>query len=71
MDFVSGGDVLQCLADKRSLSEEHSRWWFQQLIFGLDYVHKVCILLSSVWVCLLHAQIQGNSMLDVHVLPRE
>jgi Protein kinase domain len=44
MEYAAGGDMFQHVTNKRGLSEDEARWFFQQLILGLDYCHKmVCM----------------------------
>ncbi len=41
MEYAAGGDMFQHVTHKRGLSEDEARWFFQQLILGLDYCHKM------------------------------
>lgn len=41
MEYAAGGDMFQHVTRRRGLSEDESRWFFQQLILGLDYCHKM------------------------------
>jgi serine/threonine protein kinase len=41
MEYAAGGDMFQHVTNKRGLSEDEARWFFQQLILGLDYCHKM------------------------------
>jgi serine/threonine protein kinase len=41
MEYAAGGDMFQHVTHRRGLSEDESRWFFQQLILGLDYCHKM------------------------------
>lgn len=41
MEFAAGGDMFQRVKACGGLKEEDARWFFQQLIIGLDYCHKV------------------------------
>lgn len=47
MEYAAGGDMFQHVTKRRGLSEDESRWFFQQLILGLDYCHK---MVSSVHI---------------------
>ena len=47
MEFAAGGDMFQHVTNKRGLSEDEARWFFQQLILGLDYCHKMVSLLTG------------------------
>jgi len=44
MEYAAGGDMFQHVTNKRGLSEDEARWFFQQLILGLDYCHKMGIV---------------------------
>lgn len=44
MEYAAGGDMFQHVTHRRGLSEDESRWFFQQLILGLDYCHKMGIV---------------------------
>ena len=39
MEYAPGGDLMDYIRQHRSVSEELARWFFQQLIIGLDYCH--------------------------------
>jgi serine/threonine-protein kinase SRK2 len=41
MDFVPGGDMFDHVLQRNGLSEDNARWFFQQLIVGVDYLHKM------------------------------
>lgn len=41
MEYAAGGDMFQHVTTKRGLSEDEARWFFQQLVLGLDYCHKM------------------------------
>lgn len=41
MEYAAGGDMFQHVTNKRGLSENEARWFFQQLVLGLDYCHKM------------------------------
>lgn len=40
MEYAPGGDMFQYVVKERGLDETEARWFYQQLIFGLDYCHK-------------------------------
>lgn len=40
MEYVSGGDMFQYVVQRRGLPEAEARWFFQQLILGMDYCHR-------------------------------
>jgi serine/threonine-protein kinase SRK2 len=44
MEYAAGGDMFQHVTNKRGLSEDEARWFFQQLILGLDYCHKMGVV---------------------------
>lgn len=44
MEYADGGDMFQHVTKRRGLSEDESRWFFQQLILGLDYCHKMGVV---------------------------
>jgi serine/threonine-protein kinase SRK2 len=56
MEFASGGDMFEHVVRKGGLKESEARWFFQQLIVGVDYVHKMVGLLSA--CCAQHAALQ-------------
>ena len=41
MEFASGGDMFEYVVRKNGLKEDEARWFFQQLIVGLDYCHRM------------------------------
>ena len=41
MEYASGGDMFEHVVRKGGLKENEARWFFQQLIVGVDYVHKM------------------------------
>lgn len=44
MEFASGGDMFEYVVKKNGLREEEARWFFQQLIVGLDYCHRMGVV---------------------------
>ena len=44
MEYAAGGDMFQLVTSKRGLLENEARWFFQQLILGLDYCHKMGVV---------------------------
>lgn len=40
MEYVPNGDMFQYVVSKRGLPEAEARWFFQQLMLGMDYCHK-------------------------------
>lgn len=41
MEFAPGGDMFEYVVRKNGLKEDEARWFFQQLIVGLDYCHRM------------------------------
>lgn len=41
LEYAKGGDLLDYMAHRNGLTEDVSRWVFQQLIVGLDYIHRM------------------------------
>jgi hypothetical protein len=41
MEYAPGGDMFEYVVRKNGLREDEARWFFQQLIVGLDYCHKM------------------------------
>lgn len=46
MEFVAGGDMFEYVVRKGGLKESEARWFFQQLIVGVDYLHRMVISLN-------------------------
>lgn len=44
MEYVPGGDVMQYIRRRNGLTEDEARWFFQQLILGLDYCHRMGVV---------------------------
>ncbi|GAB4822382.1 hypothetical protein N2152v2_009428 [Parachlorella kessleri] len=40
MEYVSGGTLFDYVAQRGGLPEPEARWFFQQLLIGLDYCHR-------------------------------
>lgn len=40
MEFAPGGDMFTYICQQRCLSENFSRWFFQQLCLAIDYCHR-------------------------------
>lgn len=40
MEYVPDGDMFGYVVSKRGLPEKEARWFFQQLILGMDYCHR-------------------------------
>lgn len=43
MEFAPGGDMLDYVKRKKGLAEDEARWFFQQLVIGLDYCHQMVL----------------------------
>ena len=41
MEYVAGGDMFEYVVRKGGLKESEARWFFQQLIIGVDYLHRM------------------------------
>jgi len=44
MEFAPGGDMFEYVVKKNGLKEEEARWFFQQLIVGMDYCHRMGVV---------------------------
>lgn len=44
MEFAPGGDMFEYVVKKNGLREDEARWFFQQLIVGLDYCHRMGVV---------------------------
>lgn len=44
MEYAAGGDLMDYMKKKNGLTEDEARWFFQQLILGLDYCHKMGVI---------------------------
>jgi len=40
MEFVPNGDMFNHVVSRRGLPENEARWFFQQLVLGMDYCHR-------------------------------
>ena len=47
MEYAAGGNLYQLVARSGGLPEPDARWYFQQLIFAIDYCHKMVRFSSS------------------------
>lgn len=45
MEYAPGGDMLEYVKRKNGLTENEARWFFQQLVIGLDYCHKMVLFI--------------------------
>jgi len=41
MEFAAGGDMFEYVVRKGGLRESEARWFFQQLIVAVDYIHRM------------------------------
>jgi serine/threonine-protein kinase SRK2 len=39
MEFAAGGDLFDFVVSRGGLKEDDARWFFQQLICAVDYMH--------------------------------
>ncbi|CAL8468575.1 g8115 [Coccomyxa elongata] len=44
MEYVNGGDMFQYVKARKGLQEVEARWFFQQLMIALDYLHRVGVV---------------------------
>jgi serine/threonine-protein kinase SRK2 len=44
MEYAPGGDLFSYVSARGGLSEDDTRWFFQQLIIGLDYCHRMGVV---------------------------
>lgn len=52
MEYAPGGDMFEYVVKKNGLREDEARWFFQQLIVCLDYIHRmVRSTAQSAWCC--------------------
>ena len=47
MEYAAGGDMFEHVVKKGGLKESEARWFFQQLIVGVDYIHRMVRLSGS------------------------
>uniref|UniRef100_A0A7S1CUB7 Protein kinase domain-containing protein n=1 Tax=Picochlorum oklahomense TaxID=249345 RepID=A0A7S1CUB7_9CHLO len=40
MEYVPNGDMFNHVVSRRGLPENEARWFFQQLVLGMDYCHR-------------------------------
>lgn len=43
-EYAPGGDLVDLIEANDALSEDKSRWLFQQVVVAVDYCHQVCSL---------------------------
>ena len=49
MEFASGGELFEYLCHVQRFSENEARYFFQQLVAGVDYCHQKVIRSSVGW----------------------
>lgn len=62
MEYTAGGNLYQLVAKSGGLPEQDARWYFQQLIFAIDYCHKMARPLGhplSLAACLRRRALQA------------
>jgi len=47
MEYAAGGDMFEHVVRKGGLKESEARWFFQQLLVGVDYVHRMVRMKSD------------------------
>jgi serine/threonine protein kinase len=52
MEYAAGGDMFEYVVRKGGLRESEARWFFQQLIVAVDYIHRMVRPLCRLLVCL-------------------
>ena len=54
MEYAAGGDLFKLVSSRRGLPEDDARWLFQQIMFAIDYCHRMVSALagpgSSSWL---------------------
>jgi hypothetical protein len=41
MEYAGGGDLFKHVSRNKGLSEDDARWFFQQIMFAIEYCHKM------------------------------
>ena len=44
MEYAAGGDMFQYVKARGGLDEGDARWFFQQLLIGIDYCHRMGVV---------------------------
>lgn len=44
LEYAPGGDLLEWIKQRKGVNEDLGRWFFQQLIMGLDYIHTIGVV---------------------------
>ena len=54
MEYAAGADLFRLVSRAKGLAEGEARWFFQQIMFAVDYSHKMvrrcCCCLSPIRV---------------------
>jgi serine/threonine-protein kinase SRK2 len=61
MEYAAGGDMFQYVKARGGLDEGDARWFFQQLLIGIDYCHRMGVVNRDVKL--------ENTLLDGGALP--
>ena len=72
MEYAAGGDMFQYVKHRGGLEEVEARWFFQQLIIGMDYCHKMVrrlLLSSAIWVLALADAMHSMGWLQSRASP--
>lgn len=76
LELVTGGELFDKIVQVGKLSEEQARFYFQQLVEGVEYCHKlgVCHRDLKPEVCSLKlfssCQLHSNKLINMHTLHR-
>ena len=41
MEYAAGGDMFEYVVRRGGLREAEARWFFQQLVVAVDYIHRM------------------------------
>ena len=41
MEYAAGGNLFRIVSDKKGLSEDDARWYFQQIMLAIDFCHRM------------------------------
>mmetsp|Transcript_32449 Transcript_32449/g.58064 ORF Transcript_32449/g.58064 Transcript_32449/m.58064 type:complete len:345 (-) Transcript_32449:136-1170(-) len=61
MEYAAGGDLFDFVVSRNGLAEDEARWFFQQLICAVDYMHHKGVVNRDIKL--------ENSLLTNHVKP--
>lgn len=77
MEYAAGGDMFEYVVRKGGLRESEARWFFQQLIVAVDYIHRMvrghvvgmCVWGGADYVCMSifrwRGEGSGDALADV------